>query len=170
MIYDGRYDKMQEYVMGLHLFSMWGGVCFWPYEFTLPLLYHKVLQVHIKCWLCTIELMKLRKLTKMSKGPFIIYVQGGRDFEEGHIFGKSPIGGAYIWQILDGGALFWQCRYMKSLRNPLFSVFWAKIKLNKYCSICFQEGGALIFGNFDRRGHLFLVRFADQHLPPPLCP
>ena len=32
----------------------------------------------------------------MSKGPFIIYVQGGRDFEEGHIFGKSPIGGAYI--------------------------------------------------------------------------
>ena len=41
--------------------------------------------------------MKFRKLTRMSKGPFIIYVQGGRDFEEGHIFGKSPIGGGHIF-------------------------------------------------------------------------
>ena len=135
-------------------------------EFTLPVLYHKVLQVHIKCWLCTIELMKFRKLTRMSKGPFIIYVQGGRDFEEGHIFGKSPIGGAYIWQILDGGALFWQCRYMKSLRNPLFSVFWAKIKLNKYCSICFQEGGHLFLATLIGGATYFWLGSQTNISPP----
>ena len=98
-------------------------------------------------------------------GPFIFMGMGAGDLEGGHFFYKSTMGGAYIssqW----GGDFFLAALIFKKPAKPNFLRVLGKSKTKK-TSKKTPWGEPLIFGNFGR-GHLFLARFANKNLRPPV--
>ena len=92
----------------------------------------------------------------------------GRD----QFFGKSLMGGAYIWRVPNGGPLFAKKSYVYILFFCCFDKEWAY--LCQYSSICdgatflaIKRPGGTYFWQSTNRRH-FLGRVGGPKSPPPL--